>query len=58
MLRLLLALALVTFSLASSLVQAEQVNIYSFRQPFLIDPKKGLFSALSAKEICHPPILF
>jgi iron(III) transport system substrate-binding protein len=38
MLRHLLALALVTSSLASSLVQAEQVNIYSFRQPFLIDP--------------------
>jgi iron(III) transport system substrate-binding protein len=38
MLRLLLALTLVISSLASSLVQAEQVNIYSFRQPFLIEP--------------------
>lgn len=35
---LLLTLALATTGLTSSLVQAEQVNIYSFRQPFLIDP--------------------
>ena len=38
MLRLLLTLTLVTSSFASNLVQAEQVNIYSFRQPFLIEP--------------------
>jgi iron(III) transport system substrate-binding protein len=35
---LLLTLALATSSLAANLVQAEQVNIYSFRQPFLIEP--------------------
>lgn len=31
-------LALVTSSLIASFAQAEQVNIYSFRQPFLIEP--------------------
>jgi iron(III) transport system substrate-binding protein len=35
---LLLTLALATTSLTASLAQAEQVNIYSFRQPFLIEP--------------------
>jgi iron(III) transport system substrate-binding protein len=35
---LLLTLALATSMLAANLVQAEQVNIYSFRQPFLIEP--------------------
>jgi iron(III) transport system substrate-binding protein len=37
--RLLLStLALATSIVAANLVQAEQVNIYSFRQPFLIEP--------------------
>jgi iron(III) transport system substrate-binding protein len=35
---LLLTLALATSIVAANLVQAEQVNIYSFRQPFLIEP--------------------
>jgi iron(III) transport system substrate-binding protein len=35
---LLLTLALATASFTASLAQAEQVNIYSFRQPFLIEP--------------------
>jgi iron(III) transport system substrate-binding protein len=35
---LLLILALATTSFTASLVQAEEVNIYSFRQPFLIEP--------------------
>ncbi|MEH6450370.1 MAG: extracellular solute-binding protein [Oleispira sp.] len=35
---LLLTLALAATSLTASLAQAEQVNIYSFRQPFLIEP--------------------
>jgi len=35
---LLLTLVLATTSLTASLAQAEQVNIYSFRQPFLIEP--------------------
>lgn len=35
---LLLTLALATSSFAASFAQAEQVNIYSFRQPFLIEP--------------------
>ena len=35
---LLLTLALATSSFTSSFAQAEQVNIYSFRQPFLIEP--------------------
>jgi iron(III) transport system substrate-binding protein len=35
---LLLTLALATTSFTASFAQAEQVNIYSFRQPFLIEP--------------------
>ena len=35
---LLLTLVLATASFTASLAQAEQVNIYSFRQPFLIEP--------------------
>ncbi|MFT4764740.1 MAG: iron(III) transport system substrate-binding protein [Oleispira sp.] len=35
---LLLTLTLATTSFTASLVQAEEVNIYSFRQPFLIEP--------------------
>ena len=35
---LLLILTLATTSFTASLVQAEEVNIYSFRQPFLIEP--------------------
>lgn len=35
---LLLTLVLATTSFTASLAQAEQVNIYSFRQPFLIEP--------------------
>ena len=41
---LLLTLALASSSLIASLAQAEQVNIYSFRQPFLIEPTLAEFT--------------
>lgn len=41
---LLLTLVLVTTSLSLNLAHAEQVNIYSFRQPFLIEPILAKFT--------------
>ncbi|MGK0250204.1 MAG: iron(III) transport system substrate-binding protein, partial [Oleispira sp.] len=47
---LLLTLALATSTLAANLVQAEQVNIYSFRQPFLIEPILAEFTKSTGIE--------
>jgi iron(III) transport system substrate-binding protein len=47
---LLLTLALATSMLAANLVQAEQVNIYSFRQPFLIEPILAEFTKSTGIE--------
>ncbi|MFT7409714.1 MAG: iron(III) transport system substrate-binding protein [Oleispira sp.] len=47
---LLLTLALATSMLNANLVQAEQVNIYSFRQPFLIEPILAEFTKSTGIE--------
>ena len=47
---LLVFLMLATSSLASLQAQAEQVNIYSFRQPFLIEPILKEFTAQTGIE--------
>jgi iron(III) transport system substrate-binding protein len=45
-----LTLALASSMLAVNLVQAEQVNIYSFRQPFLIEPILAEFTKSTGIE--------
>ena len=47
---LLLTLALASPSLLASVAQAEQVNIYSFRQPFLIEPILAEFTKSTGIE--------
>ena len=47
---LLLTLALASSSLLASVAQAEQVNIYSFRQPFLIEPILAEFTKSTGIE--------
>ena len=47
---LLLTLVLATASFTASLAQAEQVNIYSFRQPFLIEPILAEFTKKTGIE--------
>jgi iron(III) transport system substrate-binding protein len=47
---LLLTLALASSSLLASIAQAEQVNIYSFRQPFLIEPILAEFTESTGIE--------
>lgn len=47
---LLLTLVLATTSFSTSLVHAEQVNIYSFRQPFLIEPILAEFTKSTGIE--------
>lgn len=47
---LLLTLVLASSSLLASIAQAEQVNIYSFRQPFLIEPILAEFTKSTGIE--------
>jgi len=47
---LLLTLALASSSLLTGIAQAEQVNIYSFRQPFLIEPILAEFTKSTGIE--------